>query len=375
MVLLIGNYPPDEQQSMQRFSKMMLAGLMAAGVPAELIQPQPVFGRIRLGGSFVRKWLAYLDKFFLFPRSLRARLQSAPAIVHICDHSNAMYAKHAGHIPVVVTCHDMLAVRGALGENTDTPASFTGKFLQRWILSGLRRASAVSCVSLATSDDARRLVGHESGQPKIDVIPLGLSYPYKRLERGEAMSRLAAISGFDTTLPFVLHVGSNLRRKNREVTLRVFARCKDEWNGQLVFVGDRLNESLTMQAETLGIAGRIVQLGSRANEQLEALYNLSTALLFPSRFEGFGWPIIEAQACGCPVLCSSEPPMPEVAGRGALLRAPDDEAGFAQDLLRLTNENEHAHWSELALANATRYTAAEMISRYRDLYASLAPVC
>lgn len=370
MVLLIGNYLPDQQQSMQRFGTMMLEGLRAAGVPAEIIQPVPIFGQIRFAGSFVAKWLAYLDKFFLFPRSLRAKLRETPAIIHICDHSNAMYASAAGKIPVVVTCHDLLAVRGALGDETDTPASFTGKLLQRWILAGLRRASAIACVSRATCDDAKRLV-RQNGLQKLEVIPLGLSYPYRQLEPAEARARLARLSGLNLELPFVLHVGSNLRRKNRAAILRIFARCHEQWNGQLVFVGERLNDSLTHDARTLGIANRIVQLGNRESDELEALYNCATAFLFPSRFEGFGWPIIEAQACGCPVVCSTAGPMAEIAGAGALLRNPQDEEGFAQDLFRLTSPKEHARWSAAALENAGRFRTEKMIEDYRELYRSL----
>src|SRR6267143_43568 len=130
MVLLIGNYPPDRQESMERFATMMLHGLAAAGVPVELIRPQPFFGRLSSAGGFLAKWLAYIDKFLLFPLRLRRRLQAAPTLVHICDHSNAMYAKQVRGVPVVASCHDLLAVRGALGEQTDCPASPTGKWLQ-----------------------------------------------------------------------------------------------------------------------------------------------------------------------------------------------------------------------------------------------------
>ena len=72
-----------------------------------------------------------------------------------------MYARQIRGMPVVVTCHDLLAVRGALGEQTDCPASLTGKLLQRWIVAGLRAATAVACVSKATLEDARRLVARE----------------------------------------------------------------------------------------------------------------------------------------------------------------------------------------------------------------------
>lgn len=370
MVLLIGNYGPDQQQSMQRFGTMMLEGLKTAGVSAELIRAEPALGSFRLAGTFVAKWLAYIDKFVLFPRRLRAKLRSAPALVHICDHSNAMYAQHIDGPPVIVTCHDLLAVRGALGEETDTPASAAGRWLQRWIVAGLQKADALACVSQATCDDAQNLVSRGTGKPILRVIPLGLSYPYRKFEPAEARERLGKVS-----LPFVLHVGSNLRRKNREAVLRIFAHCQKEWNGQLVFVGDRLNDSLTAEANALGIADRVVQLGNCESNELEALYNCATALLYPSRFEGFGWPIIEAQACGCPVVCSSVEPMAEIAGAGALLHRPDDEEGFARDLLRLTNPAEHAQWSAKALENAKRFTTERMIKDYCELYRSLAPAC
>lgn len=376
MVLLIGNYVLDRQQSMLRFATMMIEGLRVAGVPAELIAPEPVLGSFRGAGGFIAKWLAYVDKFLLFPRRLRAALKKHNAsLVHICDHSNAMYGKHAEGRPVVVTCHDLLAVRGALGDDTDTPASMTGTFLQRWILAGLQHATAIACVSKATCDDARRLVARDGAGPTVQVITLGLSYPYRRLSREDAEKRLASVSAFAVDRPFVLHVGSNLRRKNRDAVLRIFARCKEAWQGQLVFAGELLDAPLVQLAQQLGVADRIVQVPETSNETLEALYSLATALLFPSRFEGFGWPIAEAQACGCPVLCSSTPPMSEVAGAGALLREPHDEEGFAADLLRLLEPEEHQHWSARALANAARFSTSRMIDEYIALYRSLTPAC
>ena len=375
MVLLIGNYPLDRQESMLRFATMMLDGLTSAGVAAELIQPQPVFGNFRFAGQFVAKWLGYIDKFLLFPRRLKAKLRAAPTLVHICDHSNAAYTGRIKSVPVLITCHDLLAVRGGLGDDTDTPASFAGKFLQRWILAGLRDATAIVCDSEATCDDARRLVTGGGDRPILRVVTLGLSYPYQKLPRDEARGRIAVVSGLKLDLPFVLHVGSNLRRKNREGILRIFARCKDEWPGQLVFAGDPLSQSLSALADSLGIPERIIQVPRPGNELLEALYNCAAVFLYPSRFEGFGWPIIEAQACGCPVVCSSAGPMAEVAGDSALLHVPDDEEGFAADLVRLLDPEEQIRWSRKALENAKRFTATRMISDYRDLYRSLAPTC
>jgi glycosyltransferase involved in cell wall biosynthesis len=371
MVLLIGNYPLDRQQSMQRFGTMMLQGLTAGGVAAELIAPRPFFGNFSSAGSFVAKWLGYIDKFVLFPRRLRSKLAQRPSIVHICDHSNAMYDGQIGGVPVVVTCHDLLAVRGALGEETNCPASFTGKILQRWILRGLRRATLIACDSQATYDDALRLVRHDSDSPKIEVVTLGLNYPYLKLQETETSARLAKVPRFNRELPFILHVGSNLRRKNRDGVLRIFARCKDKWNGRLVFAGDLLDPELMSLAERLGVSDRVIQLKDPANDLLEALYNCAVALMYPSRFEGFGWPVIEAQACGCPVICSNSGPLPEAAGDAGLFHDVDDEEGFAADLLRLTDPTERARWSEKSLRNAERFSTDTMISRYIDIYRSL----
>jgi glycosyltransferase involved in cell wall biosynthesis len=369
MVLLIGNYALDRQQSMQRFATMMLQGLNATGVSAEIVAPLPILGKPFGAESFLGKWLAYIDKFVLFPRKLRARIAKQATVIHICDHSNAMYAAAAVNAPTVVTCHDLIAVRQALGEELHCPVSFTGRLLQRWILRSLRRADAVVCVSNATRDDAERLVARDGPAPKLAVISNGLNYPYRKLPESEALARFKDISGL--TVPFVLHIGSNLPRKNRDGVIRIFALTKEKWNARLVFAGDALTSEQSLQAQRLGIRGRIVQIENATNEQLEALYSLATALLYPSFSEGFGWPIIEAQACGCPVVCSNIPPMPETAGDAALLHDVIDEQGFADDLVRLNDPAQRAILSERGLRNAEQFSTRKMIARYIDVYRSL----
>ena len=370
MVLLIGNYSADHQHSMERFTALMLHGLHAVGVEAEVTIPQRFFGNLSQSGALA-KWLGYIDKYILFPFQLRKKLSRPNVIVHVCDHSNAVYVKHAKSIPVVVTCHDLLDVRGGLGEQTDCPASITGRFLQRWILRGLRRAEAVACVSRATARDAERLVARENSQTQISVVPLALNFDYRKISREEGRARLAKIPQFDVDLPFVLHVGSNLRRKNRDGVMRIFARCKDQWNGRLVFAGQPLDEELTALAKSLGLLDRIVQIENPDGELLRALYNCATALLFPSRFEGFGWPIMEAQACGCPVICTNSGPMPEAAGDAGLYHDLHDEAGFAVDLMRMADPDERAKWSEMSLRSSERFSTREMIACYIDIYRQL----
>ena len=95
-------------------------------------------------------------------------------------------------------------------------------------------------------------------------------------------------------------------------------------------------------------------------------------LLFPSRFEGFGWPVVEAQACGCPVLCSDAGSLGEVAGESAFVRAAADEEAFADELARVAVDDEaRARWAEKGFRNAARFTADAMLDHYERLYDEL----
>jgi glycosyltransferase involved in cell wall biosynthesis len=363
-VLLVGNYFPDRQHSMQRFAAMLRDGLRAQGHEVRLIRPRPVLARRLRGLAKVPsagKWLAYIDKYLLFPRTLRRAARWAD-VVHVCDHSNAMYANAVAHRPHVVTCHDLLAVRGALGEATDCPATATGKLLQRWILRSLKRAQAIACVSSATRHDLIRL-GGEQVAPRSQVIMLGVA------------STLAA--GAEQALPiragrkFLLNVGSNLKRKNRDGAMRIFRRVAEKLDCDLVFAGEPLSRELKQLKEQIGLNGNVIEVPRPSDGQLQALYAQAFALLYPTKYEGFGWPAIEAQQNGCPVISSQSTSIPEVVGNSALLRAPDDEEGFATAVLELTEERRRADLVARGFQNVKRFTPERMVNDYIALYQEL----
>lgn len=368
-ILLISNYLPDEQESMQRFANMLQAGLIEMEHEVRLIRPEPFLSRLNPFSNGLRKWLGYIDKFLLFPYILR-RVVFWADVVHICDHSNAMYIEYLQNVPHLVTCHDLLAVRGALGEDTDCPASQTGKILQRWILNSLKQAQMVACVSTYTKQDLEKLI--KTGSTKnVRLVLNGMNYSYKPLVLGESAARLEDVANFDMSKSFILHVGSNSRRKNRDGIIRIINRVRNQWDGQLVFAGEPLTADLVQLINQLNLKDRIIQIVKPDNILLEALYSKAFAFLFPSRSEGFGWPIIEAQACGCPVLCSDRTSLPEVVGTSALVRSVDDEAGFALDILRLTNPLERDTWIKRGLENVKRFTPEAMLSEYIELYRKL----
>ncbi|MGA2569220.1 MAG: glycosyltransferase family 1 protein [Terracidiphilus sp.] len=367
-VLLVGSYEFDGATSIKIWANALLRGLLQQGIDARIISPKPVFGTLKRSSGGLGKWLGYIDRFIIFPRVLRSAAARAD-VVHICDHGSAMYVLSVKDKPVLVTLNDMLAVRGAIGEIPDCPASFFGRRMQHWIRQGLSRADLVVCVSKYTMNDAHRLL---MGNRRRCVIPNGLTYPFQPLDSSEVDRRLAGLTAIQE--PFVLHVGSNLARKNRDGILRIFAQAAEKTNLQMVFAGEALSPDLVRLAKELKVHDRIVQVVGPKVEILEALYNRAVALLFPSRYEGFGVPPIEAQACGCPVVASDIPPHAEVLGQSAALRPLDDEAGMAEEILRLATDREYREETrQRGFENVrTRYRSERMTRAYVALYRELA---
>lgn len=365
-VLLVSNYLADRQQSMQRFADMLAAGLTARGHQVNAIRASPYLGKSSALGQLGTKWLGYLDKFVLFLPALISAANEAD-IVHICDHSNSLYVPAIKNRAHLVSCHDLLAVRAGLGENTFVDLNPTGRLLQHLILRGLKAADMIVCDSNATREDALRLLGNKNHSQIKTVLP-GLNRNLQVLSRQECTRRLSSIAGLETDQRFLLHVGSSLRRKNRDGVLRIFQRVTESFAGQLVFCGSPLPDELRAEVKAAGLSKRVVEIVDADDSILEALYNAAHALVFPSFSEGFGWPILEAQACNCPVICSNTSSCPEAAGDAAFLHDPGDEEGFAKDVIKLVDESLRQRAIERGRANSERFSRDRTIDSYEQIY-------
>jgi glycosyltransferase involved in cell wall biosynthesis len=364
-VLLVGNYLPDRQDSMQIYASMLEDGLRVRGHDVCLLQPPAVLGPRVAENSPLFKWLGYADKFVLFRRELRRAARKAD-IVHLCDHSNAMYVPALAHSPHVITCHDVLAIRSAMSHFPENPVSATGRMFQRLIARGLRRAGAILCVSRKTRDDLWQYLAVP--EERLHVIPNALAWPYKPIS-AEASAPLLASVGLRRDEPYFFHIGGNHWYKNRGVVIEIFAEVRKlpQYAGaKLVMAGGPMLPELRAMAQKHQLGDALIEAVGLRNEQLEALYSRALAMLFPSLEEGFGWPIVEAQACGCPVVTTDRPPMNEVAGGAAILIDPaKPEIGARtiacalQDTTRMRAEG---------LRNAASYTTERMLEQCEALY-------
>ena len=367
-ILLLGNYENLQQQSMQRFAEMLRAGLAAAGHEVRLVRPPVWLGRLRRSATGLGKWIGYVDRFLLYPPLLRRQIRWAD-VVHVCDQANAVYVPHLRGKPHLVTCHDMLAIRAALGQIAESRVGWTGRLYQRWILRGLRRTQAIACVSAQTSEELRRVAGVPEG--RIAIVPNALNYPYRPMPAAEAEAHLRAL-GLSEARPFFLHVGGNQWYKNRPGVLRLFAELVTYpayANHRLVMAGKPWTDEMRALVASLDLHDRVIERVEVSNEQLRALYSSAEALLFPSLQEGFGWPIAEAQACGCPVVTTGRPPMTEVGGNAAVYIDPSEPVGAARHIAQALAEG--TRWRAAGLENAQRFSTAAMVAGYLRCYATV----
>jgi glycosyltransferase involved in cell wall biosynthesis len=362
-ILLVGNYKEDRQWSMLGFSQALETGLSASH-SVRLIQPKAYFGSLPVARGPLQKWFGYLDKYVIFPFELVRQARWAD-IVHICDQANAPYVCRIARTPHIVNCHDTLAIRCALGAYPERSIRFTGRVYQRWILNGLRRAAQIVCVSPATAADLLSLGGIR--EERVGVVDNGLNYPYAPMDADEAWQRAVPL-GLARGTEFFLHVGSNDWYKNREGLLQIFSElcARSGRDFALVLAGPPLPTELKQLAIELGIEGSVLYFENLGNEDLRALYSVAQALLVPSLQEGFGLPVIEAQACGCPVFASARGPLPYVGGAAAVYFDPKNFPEAAQTILSHRSHGEEMR--EAGLINARRFTRAAMIAGYVAQY-------
>lgn len=361
-IALVANYPADNQPSMSRYAAFLERELRRAGHDAWIIYPRIYARKLLSSDNHLGNWLGYVDKFLLFRIGFSSLIAGAD-IVHICDHSNSVYLPWIKSIPRVITCHDALAIRSALNHFPVNPTRTSGKVLQLWIRKSLKRADRVLYVSQKTRFDFEQLLGIEAPS---ECIPHALNWPYSVAADADIASTMRQF-GLQRD-HYILHVGGNDWYKNRRGVLRMFAelRREDRFRSlRLVMVGKPLTAEMRTWCQ-INLLTDVLELVDIDNEQLGNLYSGAFALLFPSLEEGFGWPVLEAQACGCPVVTSNRPPMTQIAGQGAQFVDPLKPESI-HEAARACAENRKSI-IDAGFHNLARFSVQDVIRRYEAFY-------
>lgn len=269
----------------------------------------------------------------------------------------------------VLTVHDLSFLTTP---HTADPA------LRRYLMASVPRSIARADHILADSESTRRdLVQHLGVEPeRTTVVYPGVGSQFKPLEL-QAVREVRA--RYKLEGPFVLAVGTLQPRKNYPALIEAWARLREVdpalASVGLVIAGGRgwLYDEIDATIERLEVATRVRLLGFVPEEDLPALYNAAAAVAMPSLYEGFGIPVIEALACGTPVVASNVSSLPEASGDAALLVPPDDVDALAKALRRLLTDDElRATLRQRGFAHAQHFTWEAAARTVLNVYSELA---
>lgn len=256
------------------------------------------------------------------------RLSKVSGLIHFPSQHFGRYGLFLRK-PYIVTVHDLVRISFPFAKE-----SVRDRVGLRLDGLGLKRAEHIISVSDSTKGDLVRHLG--IGEDRITVV-------YNGVDR--SVFRPVAAKRYE--FPYLLYVGSERPRKNLGVLLEAFVTVKRERstlaNLRLVKAGyagrtDKFRQATISEIRRLGLNNEVIFAEYVGDEDLATYYSSALALVMPSLYEGFGLPIVEAMACGCPVLSSTSSSLPEVAGDAALFFDPHDSRQLAHLIARLAAE-------------------------------------
>jgi glycosyltransferase involved in cell wall biosynthesis len=272
----------------------------------------------------------------------------------------------SGNARMVVTVHDVFA-----WSCPGTSSLLDTIIYRQWLPHFLPKVDAVITVSEQSRQDIRRYLAPPAEY--MSIIPYGVTARFRPQSREQARQHIQQRFGLDG--PYVLFVGALTIRKNVERALEAFAIVRKSFTDlRFVLAGPRTWKQTPIEAivDRLSIGDSVHMTGSLTDADLPALYNEAELFVFPSLYEGFGLPVLEAMACGTPVLTSNVSSLPEVAGDAAILIDPHDVHAIASGMRRALEDSAlRADLRAKGLARASQFTwdraARETIAVYEHV--------
>jgi glycosyltransferase involved in cell wall biosynthesis len=330
-VCLLHNYGEDAQMSMKLYADKLGEALVSAGLDVQRVRPREILPQRLRKNRIAAKLDSYAGRFVKYP--LLARTLDA-TVFHIVDHSHAHLVDRLPAERTVVTCHDLILLVLRAGRIRSEFRAPLAPHVLKHVVQRLRRARIVVADSEQTRRDVIEFVGVQPD--RIEVVHPGVNYDFRIVAGARERARQRWNLGSNHV---IVHVGQTGFYKNVEGVLRVLAEVRRTTpDVKLLRAGQRLDASHGALAQSLGLSDAIVELGGVSASDLRDVYNAGDVLLFPSLYEGFGWPPIEAMACGLPVVCSRAGSLDEIVGDAALTSDAEDVASLAVHVTRLFDD-------------------------------------
>lgn len=269
-----------------------------------------------------------------------------------------------GKFKKVFTIHDLSPMI--------VPQFFSGHrvtaYWQMALKLGAKAADAIITDSENSKKDIIKLLG-VSGK-KITVIPLAAGRQFKSLKKADRkkFEKRFVFAGNS----FLLFVSTIQPRKNLDALLKAFALLKNKGRKEkLVVAGEKgwKTKSVFDLVKSLGLEKDVVFLGFVQEKKLVELYNFARVFIYPSFYEGFGLPPLEAMQCGCPVITSNNSSLPEVVGKAAILINPNDEKEIAMQIERVLTDNKlRGRMVSLGLKQAKKFSWKKTAEKTLQVY-------
>lgn len=306
---------------------------------------KPKDSNIPLIGKYFTLWLRY---------PAIARKKQAD-INHIVDHSLAHLAGSLELKRTVITCHDLVGL-----EVPQSAPFWKRKIFWKNITRHLFKAHKIIAVSQHTKEDILKYSSINSKD--ITVIYEGIDKNiFKVLDKEKCRKK------FKIDKPAILHIGHSNFYKNIEAIIKAIVKLKKDI--KFIKVGRFSNLQLKLLRK---YKIDFLQFEYLSQQEIAQIYNAVDLLVYPSWHEGFGFPVLEAMACSCPVVCSNAGSLPELASFAAILVLPDDISAIAEAIEKvLTNRDLKAELSQHGLIQAKKFswekTAWETLNVYKSI--------
>jgi glycosyltransferase involved in cell wall biosynthesis len=274
--------------------------------------------------------------------------------------------------PLLITCPSVLTVHDLTTLLTPDHHTVARRSYLRWMIPrACRRADAIIAVSESTRDDLVEQL--EIPGEKISVVYLGVSKTFRPIKDPEELLRVRR--KYNLPEKFILYVGLIEPRKNLDTLIAAYEAAEDVHREVSLVLAGSLGwryQPLLSRIRSSKVARRIFMPGYIKSEDLAAVYGASSLFVYPSLYEGFGLPILEAMACGTPVITSNISSMPEVAGEAALLIDPHSPSDLASAMRRVLAEPAvSSSLSERGKLRAQSFTWDETARKTRQVYEQL----